>query len=153
MRTRERAHCARSVFPFIKKKKKKCTLKAHLMHNILSHDQVTNVFTLGTRMVCVTINTPTDNASRMKIMLKATHPPPTGTAANFPSRWSGRRVVGVHDPEKSSKYGPICQQQIQSKWKYPGTGVTPGKYLKGKLFYTRSESTERRQPYSTHARE
>ena len=30
MQTRERAHCARSVFPFIKKEKKKRTMKAEV---------------------------------------------------------------------------------------------------------------------------
>ena len=53
MQTRERAHCARSVFPFIKKKKKKKKLDSHfpksdrLFHRITWQFIVKQVWWMG----------------------------------------------------------------------------------------------------------
>ena len=63
----------------------------------------------------------------MKIMLKAIHPPPTGTVANLPSRWSGRSVVRFHNPEEKSKIrSKMSATNHNPSGKYPGTGVNTG---------------------------
>ena len=45
MQTRERAHCARSVFPFIKKKKKKRTASKQALEQLEESRQVVNALT------------------------------------------------------------------------------------------------------------